>query len=137
MKEIAIDSVARFDYKSEKLQIIIRKNPAKSLPAEAVVIDVERDINLYSAQKLKEILSLLIDSGKSKLYLCLEKIEYIDSSGLGVLLGIQSRLKKEKGGVRIFSPSHTVDHVLRLTRLKHFIPVFETLEEAIAFNPED
>ncbi|EOQ96660.1 hypothetical protein LEP1GSC195_3236 [Leptospira wolbachii serovar Codice str. CDC] len=46
-------------------------------------------------------------------------------------MGIHSRLMKQKGYIRIISPSEKVRYVLELTKLRSLLQVFPTLEQAL------
>ncbi|MCW7491619.1 STAS domain-containing protein [Leptospira sp. 2 VSF19] len=102
------------------------------LPETAVYFELSGEINLYNSQIMKENLEILISKGINYIFLNFEQVSYIDSSGLGVCLGIHSRLMKQKGYIRIISPSEKVRYVLELTKLRSLLQIFPTLEQAIS-----
>ena len=51
------------------------------------VINVHGDIDVYSSPKVKETINALIEKEAYKIIINLEDIRYIDSTGLGVLIG--------------------------------------------------
>jgi anti-sigma B factor antagonist len=88
------------------------------------VIIVEGDLDLASAPALREILHHRIDNGEVHLVLDLSKLDFLDSSGLGVLVGAARRVRTELGGtVTLLSPSASVLRLLELTRLGHVFAV--------------
>ncbi|BDA77134.1 hypothetical protein LPTSP3_g00640 [Leptospira kobayashii] len=113
------------DFKME----VIEKNRVL-LPATAIVFEVSGEINLYNSQAIKENLERLIEKGIVHIFLYLELVSYIDSSGLGAFLGIHSKLSKVSGFIRLVSPSEKVRYVLELTKLKSLLQIFPTLEAA-------
>ncbi|GBF43360.1 anti-sigma factor antagonist [Leptospira ellinghausenii] len=115
------------DFKMEVLQ-----QKFVPLPDSAVYFELSGEINLYNSQVMKENLEILISKGINHIFLNFELVSYIDSSGLGVCLGIHSRLVKQKGYIRIVSPSEKVRYVLELTKLKSLLQIFPTLEQAVA-----
>lgn len=124
-------SSPEFNYKGTELQIHTRVDGHPELPENGVIIDMQGDLNLYSTPHVKNILNKLVDSGKLKLYINLEKLNYIDSSGLGAFLGVQSRLKKMDGFLKLCAPSKQVLAVLELTKLKTMLRVSKSVEDAI------
>lgn len=101
------------------------------LPESSVYFELSGEINLYNSQIMKENLEMLISKGINFIFLNFEQVSYIDSSGLGVCLGIHSKLMKQKGFIRIISPSEKVRYVLELTKLRSLLQIFPTLEQAI------
>lgn len=124
-------SSPEFNYQGTELQIHPRIEGHPELPENGVIIDMKGDLNLYSTPHVKNILNKLVDAGKLKLYINLEHLNYIDSSGLGAFLGIQSRLKKMDGFLRLCAPTKQVLAVLELTKLKTMLRVSKSVEEGI------
>ncbi|TGM20227.1 anti-sigma factor antagonist [Leptospira stimsonii] len=103
-----------------------------NFPKEAVALKISGEINLYSAHALKEKIFDLIDKGFIYIFVNIENIRYIDSSGLAVFMSTHAKLVKNgKGGVAIFSPSSQVNKILELTKLKSLIRVTGTLKDAM------
>ena len=120
-----------FHFEGTELKIHARAEGHEKLPEDGAIVDMSGDLNLYSTPRVKNILNKLVDAGKIKLYLNVEELHYIDSSGLGAFLSIQSRLMKIKGFLRICNPSKQVLSVLELTKLKSMLRVSRTLDDAL------
>ncbi|MCE9501637.1 MAG: STAS domain-containing protein, partial [Leptospira sp.] len=115
-----------------ELQVKIRKEDLpRELPAHGVILDIIGEVNLYSSRTVKEIINNLIDVGMIRIYVNLEEVVYIDSSGLGTFLNAQSILHKMDGFIKLCSPSKTVAHTLDLTKLRAPLRVHNTLAMAI------
>ncbi|TGL63554.1 STAS domain-containing protein [Leptospira sarikeiensis] len=121
-----------FDHDAPELGVFLdQENIPEGLPKEAVVVKISGEINLYSAQIMKERFFHLLDRGFIYLLVNMENVKYIDSSGLGVFMATHSRLVKSgKGGIAVFSPSSQVNKILELTKLKSLIRVGSTSKEA-------
>ncbi|TGK01188.1 anti-sigma factor antagonist [Leptospira langatensis] len=121
-----------FDHDAPELGVFLdQDNIPDGLPQEAVVVKITGEINLYSAQIMKERFFHLLDRGFIYLLVNMENVKYIDSSGLGVFMATHSRLVKSgKGGIAVFSPSSQVNKILELTKLKSLIRVGTTSLEA-------
>ena len=76
---------------------------------EAYVVELSGEIDVYTSPKVKDAITELIDQGHYNLVINLEKVRYIDSTGLGVLIGGLKRVR-EHGGVRHESCVAGEDH---------------------------
>lgn len=113
------------------MQILKILEPVSGLTQEiSIVIKITGEINLYSSQHIKEYIETLLKEGKTIFFIELSDVSYIDSSGLGVFLGIHSKIYKSGGGIHLCSPSTKVNYVLELTKLRGLLNVFDSLEEA-------
>jgi anti-sigma B factor antagonist len=95
------------------------------------VIDIVGEVNIYNVSRLREVLSAAILRKPSEIVVNLSDVRYIDSSGLGVLLGGLKRLRAEGGSIRIAAANAFVTKVLVLTGMTNIFPVFATVTEAI------
>lgn len=94
------------------------------------VVDVAGEIDLFSAPQLKERIAQLIGEGTDRLLVNLEKVGFMDSTGLGVLLGALKRVKERDGSLAIVCPPGPVHRVLTLTGLHKVFSIYESLEDA-------
>jgi anti-sigma B factor antagonist len=83
-----------------------------------------------------EIVRRLLQQGRRKILLNLQDVSYIDSSGIGELVGAFTSVQGQGGQLKLLNPVAKVVNVLRLTRLDHLFPV-ETDETAAiqSFSP--
>ncbi len=71
-----------------------------------------------------------------QLVLDLGNVTYIDSSGLGVLVGLWSSAKKSGGEIKLANLSPEMNDMLQLTKLVTVFQIFDKVEDAAAtFNP--
>lgn len=95
------------------------------------IMDLSGEMDLYNSPKVKDVFNKLRDKKVDKYVINLESVEYIDSSGIGALLQIHS-MTQGKGEKLLLTNIHgTVKKVLTLTRLDGFLPVCETVEQAL------
>ncbi len=134
MEEIDLSS-PDYTYEGTNLIIRSRKDLHPAMPLEGVILDIIGELNLYSTPHLKSIMNKLIEGGRIKLILNTDKLNYIDSSGLGVFLNIQSKLLKMGGYVHICAPTTQVMSILELTKLKSMLKIFRTIEDSILSKP--
>jgi anti-sigma B factor antagonist len=80
---------------------------------------------------VKNELLKLIDEGKNKVIISLEKAEYVDSSFLGILVAGLKRATMKDGDLKIFGLQPAVKSMFELTRLYRIFDIFNTREEAV------
>ena len=82
-----------------------------------VLVNIEGSIYVEDAGALRETLLKHIANGKSVFIIDFAKVDYIDSSGLGVLVSIQKRALQHSGGVIVKNLQGVVKELFELTRL--------------------
>jgi len=103
---------------------------------EIVILDISGEINLFNAPEIKEIIDNLVQAKKIRLVVNLQKVNFIDSSGLGALISGLTVLKKQEGGLRIINITKNVQKTFELTNLTSFFGIFDSEEAAIASYKE-
>lgn len=78
---------------------------------------LEGELDVSTADELKKYLHKLVDEKNINIKLDLEKLDYIDSTGLGVMIGILKRLKIENKEVFIQKPKSNVRKIFSITGL--------------------
>ena len=96
------------------------------------ILDIQGEIDLYNAPEIKDIIQKLIEAQKYNVIINLEKVSYIDSSGIGALISSLSNLKKYQGGLKIINVYVSVKKVFELTKLTSFFEIYESEGEALA-----
>jgi anti-sigma B factor antagonist len=82
-------------------------------------------------QEVETQISELADHGIHKLILDLSGVEFLDSSGLGVLLLLYGKIKDRGGHLRLVAPTPKVLDVLKMTRTDSILSIASNLEAAI------
>ncbi|MDQ1513153.1 MAG: anti-sigma factor antagonist [Microbacteriaceae bacterium] len=103
--------------------------PEKGL---AIVRPVGR-LNLTSATGMRERVRDLVAEGHIRVVIDLAAVSFLDSSGLGALVGGLKSTRQAGGDLRIAAPSEQVRMVLRLTNMDRILPPYGRAEEA--FRP--
>ncbi|BDU50643.1 STAS domain-containing protein [Haliovirga abyssi] len=89
----------------------------KKITEEKAIYIPTEEIEVYNASEIREELSEMIDNGVKEIIIDLRNVEYVDSSGLGVLVSTMKRLKKINGKMILLSPKNAIKQVLELTSL--------------------
>ncbi len=93
-------------------------------------VTVVGEIDLYTSPMLKERLLAAMDDGCKLLVVSLDGVGFIDSSGLGVLVGGLRRMKERGGDLRIACTREHVLKILRITGLDKVFPIVAEQDEA-------
>lgn len=94
------------------------------------VVALEGDITTVQAGALKQRISQLIASSPFEcLIIDLDKVRYIDSSGLGVLVTAFKRMKERQGAVKLFGLQPRVKAVLDVTRMSQVFEIIDKLPD--------
>ena len=86
-------------------------------------IDVHGEIDIYTANELKDSLIESISSKSKDIILNASNLEYIDSTGLGVLIGILKRLKTDEKDIYIINAKQNVRKIFNITGLDKIFKV--------------
>lgn len=101
---------------------------------EACVIVVRGEIDVYTSSGLRErIVGAIDEEGCTDLIVDLQDVGFIDSSGLGVLVGGLRRARERGGALRLVCTRESILKTFRITGLDKVFPVFATLDEAKGF----
>jgi anti-sigma B factor antagonist len=102
--------------------------------AGSTVVEVGGEIDVASAPQLRHCLHQRIDAGSRQLVVDLRRVSFIDSVGLGVLVGAQRRLLRaghHDTGMQLVGASGIVLRALRLTGLEGVFPLHASLADAL------
>lgn len=96
------------------------------------VVRLTGRLDLLSAGDVKELLARTVAQGHNRLVLDLGDTSFIDSSGLGAIIGGLKAARLAGGDLRIARPGHQARVVLELTTLDRVLKPYESVEEALA-----
>ena len=96
------------------------------------VVDVEGEIDMYTAPRLRELLIDLVSKGSYQLVVNLDKVGFLDSTGLGVLVGGLRRVRAHDGSLDLVCTRERILRIFRVTGLTEVFGIYETVDQAIA-----
>lgn len=86
-------------------------------------IDIQGRVVLDYCEQLKNAAISLIDKGINQVYVDLSSVDFIDSAGLGVLVGLKMTANKNKARVVLISPSNSVSDILFVSKLQSIFDI--------------
>ena len=82
--------------------------------------------------RLAEMVSDSVEEGVKIIVIDLEKVRYISSSGLGLLITLLTKMKNAGGDLYLTAPSEHVKKLLIITKLNGIFKVLESVDEFTA-----
>jgi anti-sigma B factor antagonist len=71
-------------------------------------------------------------AGTPKVVVDLNEVDYIDSGGLGILVGLWVSARNKGGELKLVSPTQRIKELLRRTSLAKIFRVYVNIDEAVA-----
>ncbi|HYO19561.1 MAG TPA: STAS domain-containing protein [Dermatophilaceae bacterium] len=99
---------------------------------DVVLVSFRGDVDVYSAPTLRERLDRLVTSGHKHLVLDLQDVTFMDSTGLGILVGRLKLTRIQKGSLRVVCTVPRILRVLEITGLDKVLSLYDDRERAIA-----
>ncbi len=99
------------------------------------LVDVQGEIDVYTAPKLREKLIELVAEGSHDIVVNLEGVDFLDSTGLGVLVGALKRVKANDGSLSLVCTQDKILKIFKITGLTKVFPIHGSIDEATS-SPE-
>lgn len=99
---------------------------------EVTVVHVGGEIDAYTAPVLRERLDEHISAGRHHLVVDLDDVSFMDSTGLGVLVGRLKLVRVNSGSLLLVCSSERIMKVFSITGLDKVFNVFVSVDDALA-----
>ena len=96
------------------------------------VVDAGGEIDIYTAPRLRELLIDLVSTNNYQLVVNMDKVEFVDSTGLGVLVGGLKRVRAHDGSLDLVCTRERILKIFRITGLTKVFGIHQTVDQAIA-----
>jgi anti-sigma B factor antagonist len=96
------------------------------------VVVVGGEIDVYTAPKLREHIIDLVSNGSHHLIIDMENVDFLDSTGLGVLVGGLKRVRAHEGSLDLVCTQDRILKIFRITGLTKVFAIHATVDEALA-----
>lgn len=106
-----------------ELDLSVRRLPTAS------VIAVVGEVDVYTAPELDALLSAEVEAGQVHLVLDFTQVEFLDSTGLGVVIKALASCRESSGSVSVVVATERIRRVFEITGLDRSIRLGATLAE--------
>ena len=96
------------------------------------VVDAEGEIDIATAPRLRDLLIDLVSQGNYQLIVNLDQVGFLDSTGLGVLVGGLNRVRAHDGSLDLVCTRERILEILRITGLTKVFGIHQSVDQAIA-----
>ncbi|HLL64704.1 MAG TPA: STAS domain-containing protein [Micromonosporaceae bacterium] len=94
------------------------------------VLEVGGEVDVYTAPRLRERLVELVEQGARHVVVDLSRVEFLDSTGLGVLVGALKRLRAAGGTLGLVCAHERLLKIFRITALDRVFALYDTVDAA-------
>lgn len=98
----------------------------------ASVIEIAGELNSFAEKKLTDAYTLALQKGSKLILLDFRALDYMNSSGIGLLVTLLIRARRQGVRLAAFGLSEHYRQIFELTRLNEAISVYEDESEALA-----
>jgi len=95
------------------------------------VIDVSGQLDAFTTPDVKAEFKKLTDARNYKLVLNLQKVDYVNSTGIGAIVAVAQQVRRRKGDLKLFGMKEDIRKVFDLVGASKILEIFETEQEAI------
>ena len=96
------------------------------------IVDIQGEINAFAENALMDVYTQATSGGANVIILNLSRLEYMNSSGIGLLVTLLIRANRQKQRLLTFGLSEHYQKIFELTRLNEAIGIYKTEAEALA-----
>jgi anti-sigma B factor antagonist len=101
-------------------------------PREGVaVIALSGEVDVYTSPRVKQEIVDLLNGGTHKLVVDLTGVEYLDSTGLGVLIGGLKRARERDGDLKLICDNLRILRIFEITGLTKIFDIHRSETEAL------
>ncbi|MGH8015489.1 MAG: STAS domain-containing protein [Candidatus Zixiibacteriota bacterium] len=98
----------------------------------AKIVSLDGRLDLATGGELKEEIKKHCEGGTRRIHLNLQKVDFINSSGLGAMVSVMKQVRSKKGKLTLSNLAPHVREIFDITQLSHVFEIYDTQNEAMA-----
>jgi len=95
------------------------------------VLSLRGEIDVYTAPRMRQAIVDLVDGGSLNIVVDMGQVDFLDSTGLGVLVEGLKRVRTRNGNLSIVITQDKILKIFDITGLNKAFPIHGSLEEAL------
>jgi anti-sigma B factor antagonist len=108
-----------------------------TLRGTASVLTLRGEIDVYTAPRLRQAIVDLVNGGATRVVVDMEKVDFLDSTGLGVLVEGLKRARSKESDLAIVATQDKILKIFDITGLNKAFSIHRTLDEAVGETPAE
>ncbi|MFJ8271653.1 STAS domain-containing protein [Streptomyces sp. NPDC094154] len=96
------------------------------------VIEIRGEVDVHTVPRIREDLGKRIQAGRHRLIVDLTDTTLMDSTGLGLLVGIHKRIRARAGALRLVIVDPDIRQIFTITSLDQIFPIYGSAQAALA-----
>jgi anti-anti-sigma factor len=133
MKKYVLKAFMSLDLTSSILYIMKRPEDVVDYDAFIVRVMACKNLDGHTAGNVSIFMKTLVQGGAKKIIIDMKGLEYIDSTGISMLINIAKLLRSSKGDIAFLDVPEDIQKLFQPIKLNRFINMFNTEDEAINF----
>jgi len=98
----------------------------------ATIVTVGGEIDVYTAPRLRDKITELVGDGVYHLIIDMEGVEFLDSTGLGVLVGGLKKVRAHDGSLQLICTQERLLKIFRITGLAKVFRIHASAAAAVS-----
>ena len=120
--------LGRLNPRGENVDLTLATNEVDG----ATIIAVGGEIDVYTAPKLRDKITELVADGVYDIIVDMEAVEFLDSTGLGVLVGGLKKVRAHEGSLQLICTQDRLLKIFRITGLAKVFVIHDSADGALA-----
>ncbi len=98
---------------------------------DRTVVEVGGEIDVYTAPKLRDKITELVADGTYEIVIDMEAVEFLDPTGLGVLVGGLKKVRAHDGSLELICTQDRLLKIFRITGLAKVFVIHDSADGAL------
>ena len=95
------------------------------------IVTLRGEIDVYTAPRLRQALIDLVEGGATDIVVDMEKVDFLDSTGLGVMVEGLKRIKGRDGNLSVVTTQDKILKIFDITGLNKAFAMYGSVDEAV------
>ncbi|MGB9678548.1 MAG: anti-sigma F factor antagonist [Thermoanaerobacteraceae bacterium] len=96
-----------------------------------LIVKFDGELDHHIADQLKEKIDKEYNTGFKNLIFDLKNVNFMDSSGIGVIIGRYKKAKEKNGKVVLVNANSQLNKIIEISGLMRIIKCYNSIEEAL------
>ena len=98
---------------------------------DVAIVVLEGEINISNATEVRNMFTKLLQNGEKRVLVDFQKVVFIDSSGLAVLIEMMQRLQKVNGRLRLCNANRRIKDIFEIVKIHKLFKIYDNRDEAL------